>query len=210
VNRTTASQIAKLCLGAHGAGYSIEPVRKEEIRQFDFYAKDSVGAFRVSDGQATMLLLFVDWRDGGNYYVVAADLRGSGTIVSAHRAGCCRAGISVPAAHVDAASRWSRRIDVANIGVAGGGVGALCRRGAGRRQRQLQRHRRGGGASAEASARASAEASSSASATTESRGDYLTGSARSGRGTSEPYVLAPQGHDAGTHSGVRTMPVSST
>jgi hypothetical protein len=77
VNRTTASQIAKLCLGTHGAGYSIEPVRKEEIRQFDFYAKESVGAFRVSDGQATMLLLFVDWRDGGNYYVVGADRRGS-------------------------------------------------------------------------------------------------------------------------------------
>jgi hypothetical protein len=77
VNRRTASQIAKLCLSAHGAGYSLEQVPKEEIRQLDFHVKESVGAYRISDGQVTILLSFVDWRDGGNYYVVAADLLGS-------------------------------------------------------------------------------------------------------------------------------------
>jgi hypothetical protein len=77
VHRSTVNQIATLCMTADGGGYTVQRVPKEDIRHFDFYAKKSVASLRVSDGQTTMLLLFVDWRDDGNYYVVAADIRGA-------------------------------------------------------------------------------------------------------------------------------------
>lgn len=85
MKRATAKQIAKLCPTASGLGYTVEPISKQEIRSFDFDEKESDGAFRVSDGRTTLLLLFVDWRYGNNFYVVAADLRGS-PLVEIHEA----------------------------------------------------------------------------------------------------------------------------